>query len=578
MGTDIIVNGIAVHNDVCPQRSLNMKRTLFVILSLTITMPALAGTINLQNGNYTITFSDMVFPWKHGEIELSRIYNSGSSYKGFFGYGFGSRFEHKLVQNPDGSVILENFGSGATQVFTNENYQQAQISNVADQIIQKLPGTERSEKTKEELISNYFHRQRLATKFKIQTPEVPEGTRFSSFDVGQEWLTKTKDGWEVDRHDGSHLFFDKEGKIAKELIKGKYLLVYNYNEKKRLDNVTDESGKALVTFTFNSEGLATQVRFLEKAWVAQYTYKFHLLIESTDAANHSYKYSYDKRDNLTKILTADGKTEEIEYDARYRDRVVKYKSIDDVLTNYNFVPLNQENPEQHFSLDITKHFVGTRAPSSNTSTPFHTSKYTFFFKTYPDGRKYLTWHEVSEYGEKTKTEYGDPYGLPTAIIKGDKKTMFEYYPNGLLKKKVFPNGEAIELTYNDKYKKVSAVTRGTQTLQYEYDNLGNLKKATDASTKENISLEYDTKQRITKISSSKKSTLLFEYQEGGKPTKIVVNGKGTLLPVYDAQGNIIDMKSSNGRKLTIEAQETFNTLIQMIKPAGVTFGFGEQAV
>ena len=520
----------------------------------------------------------MVFPWRHGEMELSRIYNSGSSHKGFFGYGFGSRFEHKLVQNPDGSVILENFGSGATQVFTNDNYQQTQISNVVDQIIQKLPGSERGDKIKEELTANYHHRQRLAAKFKIQAPEIPTGTKFSSFDVGQEWLTKTKDGWEIDRHDGSNLFFDKDGRIVKELIKGKYPIVYNYNEKKRLDNITDDSGKALITFTFNSENFVTQVRFLEKATVATYKYKFHLLIESTDAENITYKYSYDKRDNLSKILAADGKTEEMEYDARYRDRVANYKSMDDVLTNYNFIPLNPENPEQYFSLDITKKLVGSRAPSSDTSTPFHTSKYTFFFKIYPDGRKYLNWHEVSEYGEKTKTEYGDPFGLPVAITKGDKKTMFEYYSNGLLKKKVFPNGEAIELAYNEKFKKVSKVTRGPQTIQYEYDALGNLKKATDISTKESVQLEYDAKQRITKMSSSSKSTLTFEYQEGGKPTKITVVGKGSLQPVYDSNGNIIDMKSSNGRKLTIEAQETFNTLLRMVKPAGVTFGFGDQAV
>lgn len=555
-----------------------MKQIFFLFLNLILAIPTFAGTINLQNGNYTITFSDMIFPYKNGELELSRIYNSGSSHKGFFGYGFGSRFEHKIVQNPDGSIILENYGSGATQVFTNDNYQQSQISSVVDQIIQKLPGTERGEKTKEELISNYHHRQRLATKFKIPIPEVPIETKFSSFDIGQEWLKKTKDGWEIDRHDGSKLFFDKDGKIVKEFIKGKYQIVYNYNEKKRLDNIVDESGKALITFTYNTDGLVTQVRYLEKAWVSQYKYKFHLLTETTDAANNTYQYSYDKRDNLSKILTKDGSTEEIEYDARFRDRAAKYKSIDDVLTTYNFTSLNQENPDQHFTLDISKKFVGARAPSSDNSAPFHTSKYTFFFKIYPDGRKYLNWHEISEYGETTKTEYGDPFGLPVAITKNDKKTQFEYYQNGLLKKKTMPNGESIELSYNDKFKKVSKVIKGPQTLQYEYDDLGNLKKATDITSKENIQLEYDSKQRITKMSSSTKSTLTFEYQEGGKPTKIIVVGKGSLSPVYDNQGNIIDMKSSNGRKLTIEAQETFNTLLQMIKPAGVTFGFGEQAV
>lgn len=555
-----------------------MKRVIFLLLSLIISSPLLAGTINLQNGNYTITFSDMIVPTKAGDIEFSRIYNSGSSHKGMFGYGFGSRFEHKVIQNPDGSVVLENFGSGATQVFTNSDYKDTQIANVVNQIILKLPGTERSDKTKSELISNYQHRQRLAAKFNISAAPVPDGTKFNSFDVGQEWLTKTADGWELERHDGSRLFFNKEGFVLKERLKGNNEINYTYNDKKRLEKVSDGEGKQLLSFTYDTDGYVSQVRFPDKALVSEYKYKFHLLTQTKDAANNIYQYSYDKRDNLNKILTADGKTEEMEYDARFRDRVASFKSVDDILTKYNFVPLNQEDPEKYFTLDISKTFVGSRAPASTPAKPFQTSKYTFHFKTYSDGRKYLDWHEMSQYGETTRTEYGDPFGLPVSIAKGDKKSTFEYYSNGLLKKKIMPTGEIIELTYNDKFRKVSKVVRGTQAYQYEYDNLGNLKNAIDINSKENVQLEYDSKQRIAKMSSSSKSTLIFEYKENEKPSKITVVGKGSLEPVYDAQGNIIDMKSSNGRKLTIEAQDTFNTLLRIVKPAGVTLGFGDQAV
>jgi len=551
-----------------------MKRAILIFSLFFISFQADAGTINLQNGNYTVVFNDMKIPWSGGVWTLKRIYNSGSNYKGFFGYSFGSNIENRLTIHPDGSVEHHNVGSGANQVFTNKGYSGEKIATVVEKIISNLPGPKQNDEERKKIIGDYQYRQKMARKFGIKAI-IPVGTKFITHDLGKNWLEKHEKGWILKQGKNVQLLFNNEGKMIKKIYDAKYALHFSYNNNKRLNKISDQSGATLLTLSYNSDGFVTETRHAPKSWTSKYKYKFFTLLHSDDG-NFKYDYRYDKHDNLAKIIDPNGKSEEMKYDHNWKGRIKFHKSMDNVATTYNFVPLDKNAPYKHFRVNLEKKFVGNRAPAS--SAPFKNASYTFFFGTAKDGQKILDWTEVTERGVATKTKYGRPHGLPKEITQNGKTTKLSYYESGLLKTKTLPTGEVINLTYNQKHRKVSKVKRDNVDISYEYDSKGNLKSAYDSVAKKKITLWYDGQNRITKMGDSKNESLSFTYNQQGRPETITVGNKGTLKPVYDSKGNVIDMKSSNGRKLTIQAQKVFSSLVRMVKPAGVKLGFGDSSV
>ncbi|MBT7767758.1 MAG: hypothetical protein HN730_11425, partial [Bdellovibrionales bacterium] len=96
-----------------------MKRIklLFILLLFTISSALLAG-VNLKNGNFYISYTDLIVPGGGHDLMVSRTYNSKSADKGWFGFGWGNSFETYLVPAADGSVVIHENGSGATTRFT----------------------------------------------------------------------------------------------------------------------------------------------------------------------------------------------------------------------------------------------------------------------------------------------------------------------------------------------------------------------------------------------------------------------------------------------------------------------------
>ncbi|MEY4160758.1 MAG: hypothetical protein RLZZ136_1379 [Pseudomonadota bacterium] len=62
--------------------------------------------INIRNGNYAVTY-------QMADRSFDLTYNSKSSHKGYFGVGWGSPFETRLVRMRDGTIFLQTNGTGA---------------------------------------------------------------------------------------------------------------------------------------------------------------------------------------------------------------------------------------------------------------------------------------------------------------------------------------------------------------------------------------------------------------------------------------------------------------------------------
>jgi hypothetical protein len=85
-------------------------------LLLTLGMSAQAG-VNLKNGNFYIAYTDIVVPGAGKKLEITRTYNSKSTQVGWFGFGWGSKFETQLQTSADGCAVIREHGAGGKTRF-----------------------------------------------------------------------------------------------------------------------------------------------------------------------------------------------------------------------------------------------------------------------------------------------------------------------------------------------------------------------------------------------------------------------------------------------------------------------------
>lgn len=86
--------------------------------------------VNVRNGNFFISYSN--YRDGHG-IPFNLTYNSRSSQMGWFGRGWGSPFETRMLYMPDGSAIVHENGTGSYTVYGAPDA--ARLSREIDQIV-----------------------------------------------------------------------------------------------------------------------------------------------------------------------------------------------------------------------------------------------------------------------------------------------------------------------------------------------------------------------------------------------------------------------------------------------------------
>lgn len=74
----------------------------------------MVGGVNARNGNYSLTYPAFE---GDGGIPYRRTYNSLSENPGVFGRGWGAVFDTRLIQLPDGRVVIRENGNGAMVLY-----------------------------------------------------------------------------------------------------------------------------------------------------------------------------------------------------------------------------------------------------------------------------------------------------------------------------------------------------------------------------------------------------------------------------------------------------------------------------
>lgn len=531
-----------------------------MVLTLIAMMTVLAQAgVNLKNGNFYISYTDIVVPGGGKKLEITRTYNSKSTEVGWFGFGWGSEFETKLELSADGSIIIHEHGSGAKTRFTPKTAVDpvAASTKIVNEMRKK---TALSEKAASDLIQKLANNSELrhtyAVNFGVQA-SVASGSVLYSNDRGPQELQVTKEGYKRSHSDGRNDYFNTQGQLVKIADKSGYFVGFTYKEG-LLDSIKDSQAKQIF-FSWYPDGLVKEV------WSAgdkKATYKFNEtdLVSSKDVGDNVYEYSYDKSHNLTEIRYSDKTKLKVSYDQKtfFVTQVIDRNSED---TKYQYGS-DPKNPDDHYWTIVTKPGFDGK-PVAN--------RYEYEIKTTADGSRY-TYRILTEINSiKTDTIFGEN-SLPMKIARGNHITNFEYNSNGLLTKKSSTKGDFVNIEYDDKINKIKKVVNNEGSTDFEYDAKGNLVKAANNQGK-TVFLIYDSKGKISKMvdveSASSRRTLNFKYNSLGKPVEIEMEKVGKINVAYDNYGEIKKVESSAGHKMALQVTQAFQNLLTIVKPAGV---------
>lgn len=546
-----------------------MKGTKFLI-SLAVSalsFSAFAG-VNLKNGNFYISYTDIVVHGVGQKLEMTRTYNSKSTTVGWFGFGWGNVYETKLVPSADGCVVVHEHGAGGKTRFCPKNAVDAKAAaqKIVDAMRKKnsLPAASVKNLLKR-LTNNADLRHAYAKNFNVKT-QIAAGTTLYSNERGIQEVKVQADGYVRESNDGKMEYFNKDGSLKKVKDKNNYYVEFEYKNN-RLHSIKDSKAKQIY-FSWYSNGRVKEMWSTGKK-KALFKYDGQNLVYSEDIAGNKYSFQYDKSHNLEKVVYNPDRKKGVEEDSmqmKYEDKTYFISEIKDrngEVTKYKYGS-NPKKPNDHYWTEVTK--------TGFNGKPV-TNKYEYEIKTKPDGARYTYRIETNINGINTETIYSECCGLPLKIARGKHVTNFEYNDDGLLTKKTSTKGEFVKIDYDKKLKKISKVTNASGWTQFDYDKKGNLVKALNSGGKA-VLLIYNNKGKISKMvdrdkKTKKTRTLAFKYNSLGKPVVITMEKVGQINVQYDNYGDIKRVESKSGHKMAMQVTQAFQNLLSIVKPAGV---------
>lgn len=501
--------------------------------------------VNVNNGNFYVAYTDFYVPTSGLNLEVTRTYNSRSNYvKGAFGVGWSSELEGYIAVDAGGITHYEGGGGNVVRF-------------------------------------------------------APKGKGWENGMYGLQTIEKTATGYLLHAASGRDYLFGANGKIARISDRNKNYIEFVYGNAGLLGMMRDNFNNQ-VKVKWTDAGGSPRIAALEMDdKKCRYDYsKSGDLVKGSGIDGVPYDFAYDDEHNLTKVSYRDGTTKEMAYN-KGRDWITKFKDRDGVANQYDYVS-DKLDPENKFGTVL----VRTREGSPDREV----SRFWYEFRRRSDGTRYnyraVTWIR----GVATETIFTECCGTPQVMSQwtanepkgndgsqswtvagADKKTtVFDYYADGLLKRKTTPDGVVTDLAYEAKHRKVASVARGGRKIEYNYDDRGNLAWAFDNSDNRRMDLTYDLKGRITVIQERAKSArggesrlVYFRYNADGKPVEIKEKTgafEGSIRIAYNTSGEVTGILNAKGRQVGSEGDmesarrvaSTFQNLLEMVQPAGVT--------
>ncbi|NOD64875.1 MULTISPECIES: DUF6531 domain-containing protein [unclassified Ruegeria] len=395
---------------------------------IAIAGPGHAG-VNLKNGNFYITYTDIIVMVGGDEFSLSRTYNSKSAQNLSFGYGWGSALDTRLIIGGDGSVSVQEIGSGKIYSYVPASQTREQLDGLLDDIISGmeaggwLSSDLKAEETRRELLTNAERRRSVYLALEreglVQPVDIAVGTRFvatSGEQAGVEifrepggFYRRSRDGFER---------FNERGQLMETALRDEAYFRLNRDAQGHLREIVLEDDRR-IRVESDEDGKIVNLRFGELE--ARYVYSDgNHLVRSTDVAGNTFQFGYDARVNMTSITYEDGTSllmsyhPETQYIARQKTRQGRVTTYD-----YGDYPVAEEGLVDHYyTLIRTFESEASEEPYDERRTEYRIGVDSF-------GQRYTAGILEQVNGVETETRY-HPCGSPTLQRRGSVQNAYEY--------------------------------------------------------------------------------------------------------------------------------------------------------
>lgn len=340
-------------------------------------------------------------------------------------------------------------------------------------------------------------------------------TRFSYNDINRVENITDPEG------NTQNMEYDATGNITRVYSPNGRILNYTYDGLNRLSSVTDDKG-SVAHFSYDKNSNLVSVTNATGA-ISSFTYdNMNRVQTETDPLGNTITYAYDKNSNITGITDREGRTTFFTYDNLGRIKTTK-DNLGAVVT------LGYDNESNITSLTDQNGNVTTY-----TYDELGRKKRTVF----PDGK----FNEISY----------DSKGLISQILLEDGgRISYQYDVLGRVMSRTMPDGEVYSYTY-DNLDRVLTATNNAGTVSFTYDVLNritseifdgktvhynyNISGRTQSTTYPDNSVvtkEFDTRNRLIKISKDGLPIVSYEYNNADQLVKKTLGNGATSIMQYD---------------------------------------------
>ena len=565
-------------------------RYFLLLIGIVIVAAPAYAVIDMRNANFSQTWTDLVAPSSGYNLRVTRTYNSRSLYNGMFGFGWRTEFETSLRVTVDNTLRVQT-GSGNEIDFINSHSTSAHagIDAILAAIRRRHPGRSKNyfNAVERQLEIDPYLRIEMARQLHLRT-RVDTGVKYFAEGRADDTIVFNGQYYVRTFANGSKQIFNRNGHLIRMADRdGNSLRINRRNG--RIVSVFDNTGQSLqfrywphthyVSFVIGPHGLR-----------AHYYYKGQDLVVVHNAKNQSFRYVYDKVDNMTRAFYPDGTSEAMTYNDSL-DWITSYRDRRGCLEKYAY----NANPKNvnYYSSSVVKtcrNFVTNR--STFAFWYRHSKKGLYLAKTLAVVHRYIRVpmiergrHFVKTIAKTNTTEtiYHPVFGSPIEIRHNNQITRFAYYPNGNLKSKSFGNIFQ-SYSYNDSCHKLSETVARinerepssgrfhvkTITTQFFYNAPRCDLVVVKNSEGQYAKLGYDYMGRISSIEDQAKRLVLIKYNDPfGKPSLITRPGLGAIRFTYNRDGSINRMATVKNEDLMTELQvaNVFSNLVNLISPA-----------
>jgi YD repeat-containing protein len=575
--------------------------------------------INLNTGNFNYAAKDASVPDINGDFLISRYYNAKvEPHDGYFGVRWDFSFNKSLSLLRDGTIVYAR-GDGSALYFrknsdgsysapAGENYKLIKNTSTAEdrkdisfELIEgdnitytfNSMGLLKSEKDIKGNVTNL----KYDSNYRLTEIVAPSGKAYGISLNGDGRISN------IMLPNGANLkySYDSKGNLISFIDANNKEITYFYDEKGRMTSFIDPNGNTMIKNTYDDKNRVTVQEDPNGKQI--YINYYDGYNETIDANGNKTLYYIDENFRTTKIVRADGNTEETTYDSNnqvktkkdalgnvttyeYDSRGNKTKEIryDNKERIYTYDSNNNVTSITDFNGKITKLDYDSKGNLLKVIKPDNSSlEYTYNDKSQLESSKnadgYVTKYEytganLTKITDPKENEFKYYYNSMGKVITIEdpaaKVTRLAYSLNGELLNTLLPDNSLTKYNYDSNGNNISIVDSYDKATLFEYDKLSKITKATDPLGNE-TTFEYDGNGNKIKEKDASGKTTEYFYDNLNRLEKVIDGDGGETIFTRDPLGNIVTSKDPLGNEATYvynyavnKIEQVTNTLKQTI--------------